>query len=101
VSSITRADIQKIADLAELHVDEATAAELERQLRRILDYVEQLNELPKDGAPEIPRPAARLRRDAPSADPLDRPPSEWAPGFKGGLFVVPRLGELDRGEDAP
>jgi aspartyl/glutamyl-tRNA(Asn/Gln) amidotransferase C subunit len=99
VSSITRADIQKIADLAELHVDEATAAELEQQLRRILDYVEQLNELPQDGAPEIPRPATRLRRDEPSADPLDRPPSEWAPGLKGGLFVVPRLGELDRGED--
>jgi len=100
MSSITRADIQKIADLAELHVDEAAAARLEQELRRILDYVEQLNELPQDGATEIPRPAVRLRRDEPSADPLAQPPSAWAAGFQDGLFVVPRLGELDRGEDA-
>ncbi len=99
MSSITRADIQRIADLAELHVDEAAAAELEGQLRRILDHVERLNELPQDGPAEIPRPPARLRRDEPSADPLDRPPAAWAPDFKEGLFVVPRLGELDRGDD--
>jgi aspartyl/glutamyl-tRNA(Asn/Gln) amidotransferase C subunit len=100
VSSITRADIRKIADLAALHVDEEAAARLELELRRILDYVGQLNELPQDGAAEIPRPAARLRRDEPSADPLSRPPSAWAPGFQDGLFVVPRLDGLDRGGDA-
>jgi aspartyl/glutamyl-tRNA(Asn/Gln) amidotransferase C subunit len=99
VSTISRADIQKIADLAELHVDEAAAAELAAQLHRILDYVEQLNELPQDGATEIPRPAARLRRDELAADALDRPPAEWAPAFTDGLFVVPRLGELDRDGD--
>jgi aspartyl/glutamyl-tRNA(Asn/Gln) amidotransferase C subunit len=100
VSSITRADIRTIADLAELHVDEASAAQLEQELRRILDFVGQLNELPQDGAAEIPRPAARLRRDEHSADPLSRPPSVWAPGFQDGLFVVPRLFGLDRGGDA-
>jgi aspartyl/glutamyl-tRNA(Asn/Gln) amidotransferase C subunit len=99
MSSITRADIRKIADLAELHVDDEAAARLEQELRRILDYVEQLNELPKDGATGIPRPAARLRRDEPSADPLAHPPAEWAPAFTDGLFVVPRLGEPGRGED--
>ena len=99
MSSISRADIEKIAALAEMHVDEATAARLEQELRRILDYVEQLNELPKDGATEIPRPSARLRKDEPAADPLARPPVDWAPGLRDGLFVVPRLGEMDRGED--
>ena len=99
--SVTRADVLKIAQLAELHVDDAAAVELERQLSRILDYVAQLGELPKHGDTEIPRPAAILRRDEPNSDPLAAPPAAWAPGFKGGLFVVPRLGELDRGEDAP
>ena len=98
--SVTRADVLKIAQLAELHVDEAAAAELERQLTRILDYVEQLNELPKDGPVEIPRPDVILRRDEPDADPLAAPPAAWAPAMKGGLFVVPRLGELGGGDES-
>jgi hypothetical protein len=43
----------------------------------------------------------RLRPDDPDADPLVRPPAEWAPEMRSGLFTVPRLGDLDRGEDAP
>lgn len=98
---VTRAEIRRIAELAELAVDEQTAGELEAQLSRILDYVAQLSELPTEGSgPEDAR-VAGLRRDVPDADPLALPPSVWAAGFKGGLFVVPRLGELDRGEDAP
>jgi aspartyl/glutamyl-tRNA(Asn/Gln) amidotransferase C subunit len=100
--SVTRAEIRRIAELAELAVDEQTAAELEAQLSRILDYVAQLGELPKDGAGEGDDRVVRLRADEPGrADPLARPPNEWAPAFKGGLFVVPRLGELDKGEDVP
>jgi len=100
MSAISRADIRRIAKLAELHVDEATAARLEQELRRILDYVEQLNELPKDGPVEIPRPDVILRRDEPDADPLAAPPAAWAPAMKGGLFVVPRLGELGGGDES-
>ena len=99
--SVTRAEIQRIAALAELAVDDRAAAELEVQLTRILDYVAQLGELPRDGPGFDDAGAVRLREDEPGrADPLARPPAEWAPAFKQGLFVVPRLGELDRG-DAP
>lgn len=97
--SVTRDDILKIAKLAELSVDDATAAELEVQLNRILGYVEQLGELPHDGSLGDDGRAVRLRKDEPNADPLSRPPADWAPEWKGGLFTVPRLGELDRGED--
>lgn len=97
--SVTRDDIRKIAALAELAVDDAAAAELEGQLNRILGYVEQLGELPHEGGTGEDARAARLRRDEPSADPLLRPPADWATAMKGGLFTVPRLGELDRGED--
>ena len=100
--SVTRAEIQRIAALAELHVDEATAALLETQLSHILDYVAQLAELPEgaDGAGDAR--AVRLRRDLVAPDPLGAPPADFAPAMKHGLFLVPRLGELDRGEgEAP
>ena len=95
---VTSAEIQRIARLAELAVDEPTAVQLEAQLSRILDYVAQLAELPQDGAGDDDGRAVRLRPDEPGrSDALARPPAEWAPAFKGGLFVVPRLGELDKG----
>jgi len=98
---VSRKDVEKIAALAELELDDAAAAELERQLSRILDYVARLGEVPGDDAARGDERAARLRRDEPAADPLARPPKDIAPSFQSGLFTVPRLGELDRGDDAP
>ena len=98
---VTRKDIDKIAALAELGVDDAAAAELEQQLTRILDYVAQLSEVTDDAISAADERAARLRRDVVDPDPLSRTPKEIAPAFTEGLFTVPRLGELDRGEDAP
>jgi len=98
--SVTRKDIEKIAALAELGVDDAAAAELEKQLTRILVYVAQLSEVAGDATAAVGERAARLRRDVVGPDPLSRAPREMAPAFTDGLFTVPRLGELDRG-DAP
>lgn len=101
-AGVTREEIQRIAQLAELAVDEPTAVQLEAQLSRILDHVAQLAELPKDKDGDGDARAVRLRADEPGrSDPLARPPADWAPAMKGGLFVVPRLGELDKGDDAP
>ncbi len=97
--SVSREQIRRIAELAELAVDDAAAAELEVQLNRILGYVEQLGELPKDDASHDER-AVSLRRDEPSADTLAERPAHWAPAFRGELFVVPRLGEAGREEEA-
>ena len=97
---VTRKDVEKIAALAELAVDEAAAAELERQLTRIVDYVAQLGEVTDDAAAGDER-ASRLRRDEIDPDPLARTPKDIAPAFQRGLFTVPRLGELDRGDDVP
>ena len=96
--SVSREQIRRIAELAELAVDDAAAAELETQLNRILGYVEQLGELPKDAIVFDERKSP-LRRDELSPDTLAQPPADWAPAMKGGLFLVPRLGELDRGDD--
>ncbi len=99
--SVSRKDVEKVAALAELAVDEVTAAELERQLTRVLDYVAQLGEVTDDTGAAGDERAARLRRDEVAPDPLARGPKEFAPSFQGGLFTVPRLGELDRGDDVP
>lgn len=98
---VTRAEIQRIAELAELHVDDAAARELEAQLSRILDYVAQLGELPKEGSGDGDARAVRLRPDEVAPDPLLADPSDFAPAMRQGLFLVPRLGELDKGDDAP
>ncbi len=99
---VTRDDVTKIARLAELAVDAAAAAALEAQLSRILDYVAQLSEVKEAAAAAAgDERAARLRRDVVAPDPLGRPPGEFAPAFQDGLFTVPRLGELDRGDDVP
>lgn len=94
---VTRADIQRIAELAELAVDDRAAAELEGQLSRILDYVAQLQELPREAAGHGDDRSARLRRDEVHPDPLRDPPASFAPAMKQGLFLVPRLSELAPG----
>ncbi len=97
---VSRKDVERIAALAELAVDDAAAAELEGQLSRILDYVAQLSGVADDpAAPGGPDDrAARLRRDEVAPDRLARRPAEIAPAFAEGLFTVPRLGALDGGE---
>jgi aspartyl-tRNA(Asn)/glutamyl-tRNA(Gln) amidotransferase subunit C len=99
--AVTRDDIRHIAALAELAVDDAAAAELERQLTRIVDYVRQLEALDTGAAAPADGRAVRLRPDAVGADPLHRPPPAFAPAMEQGLFVVPRLGALGGGEEAP
>lgn len=95
--AVTRADIQRIADLAELAVDDAAAAELERQLSRILDHVAQLQALPDVGGAAPPEAALRLRRDEVKPDALAAGPETFAPSLKHGLFLVPRVAELAPG----
>ncbi len=94
---VTRADIQRIAELAELAVDDATARQLEQQLSRILDYVAQLQQLPEEGAGDGDQRAVRLRKDEVRSDPLLLPPDAFAPAMRQGLFVVPRIAELAGG----
>jgi aspartyl-tRNA(Asn)/glutamyl-tRNA(Gln) amidotransferase subunit C len=49
--SLTRADVEKIAQLARLELTEAEVALYQGQLSAILDYAERLNELDLAGVP--------------------------------------------------
>jgi aspartyl-tRNA(Asn)/glutamyl-tRNA(Gln) amidotransferase subunit C len=96
--SVTREEVLRIAQLAELDVDEETLPELAEQMSRILDYVAQLSAVPANGSVKgfVPGPdAIRFRPDEVNPAPLARGPEQLAPAFKEGFFVVPKLGQFE------
>jgi Asp-tRNA(Asn)/Glu-tRNA(Gln) amidotransferase C subunit len=71
---------------------------LAEQMSRILDYVAQLSAVPANGTVKVfvPGPdAIRFRADEVSPWPLAFGPAEFAPAFKEGFFVVPRLDQFE------
>ena len=99
--SVSREEVLRIAQLAELDVEEDALPALTEQMSRILDYVAQLAQVPAgDSArPFLAGPdAIRPRPDEVKAWPLAFGPAELAPAFKDGFFVVPRLGAFNGGE---
>ena len=92
--SVTKAEVERIARLAALAVDEKTLAALTRQIGGILDYISQLESV--QGAEEAtlqgyPGQRQPLRDDKPQRTPLVVPLKDIAPAFRNGLFLVPRL----------
>ncbi len=96
--SVTQDDVLRIARLAELEVAEEALPALVEQMSRILDYVAQLSAATgSDGQrPFVPGPdAIRFRPDEENPWPLAFGPDKFAPAFKSGFFVVPKLGQFD------
>lgn len=101
--SVTREQVLKIAELAELEVDEEALPELAEQMSRILDYVAQLSGVVASDStrPFIPGPdALRFRPDEVKPIPLAVEVSALAPAFKEGFFLVPKLGQFEEGQGA-
>lgn len=97
--SVSREDVERIAKLAALDVDEGSLPALTAQIGRILEYVSQLERVQGAAAmPGISHPPG-LRQDVVRKPDLAAPPGSIAPAFKDGLFLVPRLGGV--GADAP
>lgn len=96
--TVSRRDVEHIARLAALSVDEQSLPELTRQIGRILEYVSQLEAVQSEAADSVidlcdrPQP---LRSDEPRRTELDPPIARLAPAFAEGLFLVPRLGTMD------
>ncbi|HSE27478.1 MAG TPA: Asp-tRNA(Asn)/Glu-tRNA(Gln) amidotransferase subunit GatC [Gemmatimonadales bacterium] len=96
--SLTREQVERVARLAELHVPAEELPALATQIARIVDYVGQLGEVGADeeAPPFLAGPAASpLREDVVRPQPLARGPEAFAPEFRDGFFVVPRLGHLE------
>ena len=98
--SVSRDEVLRIAQLAELDVEEEQLPEMAAQMSRILDYVAQLSAIPSNGTVKtfVPGPdAIRFRPDevAPPPPLLAFGPDKFAPAFKEGFFVVPKLGQFE------
>jgi aspartyl-tRNA(Asn)/glutamyl-tRNA(Gln) amidotransferase subunit C len=98
--SVSRDDVLRIAQLAELDVEEDALPDVAAQMSRILDYVAQLSAVPAptNGAAKtfVPGPdAIRFRADEIAPWPLAFGPEKFAPAFKEGFFVVPKLGQFE------
>jgi aspartyl-tRNA(Asn)/glutamyl-tRNA(Gln) amidotransferase subunit C len=96
--TISRDELRRIARLAELDVTPAEIDRLAAQVDEIVAYVGQLANLAERAEPFNPGPAeAPLRPDAVAPLPLSRPPASFAPEFRDGLFLVPRLPAMEEG----
>ncbi len=96
--SVTRDDVVRIAQLAELEVEEDGLPALVDQMSRILEYIAQLSAATGSNGlrPFVPGPdAIRFRPDEVKPWPLAFGPEEFAPAFKDGFFVVPKLDQFE------
>ena len=99
MSRISRAEVERIAHLARLRLDDAEAEDATRRLEAILDYVAQLEAVDTQGVPVtallIPL-ATPTRDDVPGALLSPEAALANAPAARGTAFTVPRVLE---GED--
>jgi aspartyl-tRNA(Asn)/glutamyl-tRNA(Gln) amidotransferase subunit C len=96
--SVSRDEVLRIAQLAELDVEEEALTDLVGHMSRIIDYVAQLSAVPANGNAKVfvPGPdAIRFRPDEVNPTPLAFGPAEFAPAFKEGFFVVPKLDQFE------
>lgn len=99
--SVTREDVQHIAELARLSVDENEAEGLVMQLNDILSHMDALSAIDTAGvtpASGVGSGGTPLRQDSGSPVPLQNPISSFAPEFKDGFFLVPRLATHESSE---
>ena len=91
--AVTRDDVMHIAALARLAIPEARVPELVAQLNGILAHMDVLRDVDVSGARAADGAATGtpLRPDVVDPIPLARPIESFAPEFRDGFFLVPRL----------
>jgi aspartyl-tRNA(Asn)/glutamyl-tRNA(Gln) amidotransferase subunit C len=94
MSRISRAEVERIAHLAKLRLDDAEAEDALLRLEAILDYVAQLDAVDTHGVPAsasvIPL-ATPMRDDVPAALLPPELAVANAPAARGTAFTVPRV----------
>jgi len=96
--TLSRKDVERIAELAALHVDEQQLPQLTQQIARIIEYVSQLDaaEVGSDAATWLAKSTPQpLRPDVVRPADLARDLKSFAPAFREGVFVVPRLTAME------
>jgi aspartyl-tRNA(Asn)/glutamyl-tRNA(Gln) amidotransferase subunit C len=92
--SLDKQDIEKIAHLARLGIDEKDVPEYAQNLTNILDLVEQMNATDTEGVLPMAHPLdahQRLRADEVTEKNQREHFQENAPEVESGLFLVPQV----------
>lgn len=92
--TISRKDIEKVAVLARIQVDDAQVSALEKDLGNILDLVDQLSAADTDSVEPLAHPldaVQRLRPDEVTETDQRAAFQAIAPATENGLYLVPRV----------
>lgn len=91
--SISLEEVRHIAALARLGVDDGQAATMAVELSSILEHMQVLAKADLGGgeSPAENNHRMPLRADVGPPIPLTRMPNDFAPEFRDGFFLVPRL----------
>jgi len=92
--SLNEEDIQKIAWLARLEIDQADCSRYAHELSQVLDLVDELNQINTDGVEAMAHPTdavQRLREDDVSEENQREKFQAIAPQAEDGLYLVPKV----------
>lgn len=92
--TISREDIEKVAVLARIRVDDEQVSALEKDLGNILDLVDQLGAADTDSVEPMAHPlnaVQRLRADEATETNQREAFQAIAPATENGLYLVPRV----------
>jgi aspartyl-tRNA(Asn)/glutamyl-tRNA(Gln) amidotransferase subunit C len=92
--TISRKDIEKVAVLARIRVDDEQVSALEKDLGNILDLVDQLGAADTDSVEPMAHPldaVQRLRADEVTESNQRESFQAIAPATENGLYLVPRV----------
>ena len=94
MSTITEKDVEYVANLAQLTLDDALKARLVDELGKILNYIDKLNELDTDGVEPMMhvQSLSNVFREDKIAPSLPRDTvMQTAPKHDGEYFLVPQI----------
>ncbi len=92
--SLDRSDVEKIAHLARLQIDEAAIPEYTQNLSNILDLVDQMQAVDTAAVEPMAHPldaVLRLREDQVTETNQREQLQQNAPAVEDGLFLVPKV----------
>ena len=92
--TLTPEEIRNIANLARLHIDDEEVARYQQDLSRILEFVEQMNQVDVSGIEPMAHPqelVQRLRTDKVTEDNQREKFQSIAPATQDGLYLVPKV----------
>lgn len=92
--SLSKEDVEKIAHLARISLNEGDIPAYARNLSNILELVEQMNAVNTEGVPPMAHPldmSARLRADEATETDQRVHFQKNAPQTEAGLYLVPKV----------